>query len=403
MSADSTRKPPSSQPVDRPAKPYADFPLSPHASGTWQKKIHGRIHYFGRWANRVRGKLVRIDGDGWKEALAEYKAVADDLHAGRTPRVGADGLDIAGLCNQFLTAKLHRVESGELSVRAFNEYRETTDLLVGAFGKARRVDDLAADDFEALRGRMTKRWGPARVCNGITRVKTAFKYGYEAGLLDKPMRYGPQFKKPSAGVLRRHRAKAGEKMIEAAELRQLIDAAPVMVRAMILLGLNCGFGNHDCAALPLSAVDLTSGWIDFPRPKTGIARRCPLWPETVAALRVAIAERPEPRRDEAAELVFVTSRGGPCASGGLANSVGKPFTRLLKAAGLHHEGVGFYTLRHVFRTVADGSRDSVAIDLIMGHTDSSMAGRYRERVDDARLLTVVNHVRQWLLNATKPE
>jgi len=123
----------------------------------------------------------------------------------------------------------------------------------------------------------------------------------------------------------------------------------------------------------------------------------------VEAIRAAIAERTEPKRDAAAELVFVTSRGGPCASGGLANSVGKPFTRLLKAAGLHHEGVGFYTLRHVFRTIADGSRDAVAIDLIMGHTDSSMAGRYRERVEDDRLLAVVNHVRQWLLNATKPD
>ena len=47
-------------------------------------------------------------------------------------------------------------------------------------------------------------------------------------------------------------------------------------------GVNCGFGNGDCASLPLSAVNLDAGWIDFPRPKTGINRRCPLWPETVA-------------------------------------------------------------------------------------------------------------------------
>jgi integrase len=75
----------------------------------------------------------------------------------------------------------------------------------------------------------------------------------------------------------------------------------------------------------------------------------------------------------------------------------------MKTAGVHHDGIGFYTLRHVFRTAADGARDSVAIDLIMGHTDSSMAGRYRERVEDARLLAVVNHVHAWLYGAAKPD
>jgi hypothetical protein len=32
----------------------------------------------------------------------------------------------------------------------------------------------------------------------------------------------------------------------------------------------------------------------------------------------------------------------------------------------------------------------------MGHTDNTMAGHYRERVDDARLQAVAEHVRSWL-------
>jgi integrase len=399
MSKDSTRKPRPRKAADRPKKPYPDFPLSPHPSGAWQKKIRGHIHYFGRWARRVNGKLVRVEGDGWEEALEEYKAVADDLHAGRTPRVKADGLTVADLCNRFLTAKLRQREAGEIGARMFDEYKAATDRLVGTFGKTRLVDDLAADDFEALRDAMAKQWGPVRLGNEIQKVRTVFKYGFESGLIERPVRYGPQFKKPSAGVLRRHRAKNGERMLEADELRKLLDKADPTLRAMLLLGVNCGFGNHDVATLPLSALDLDAGWVVFPRPKTGIPRRCPLWPETVAALREALAGRPEPRLDEAAGLVFVTTRGRPWLSRGIANPVSVAARDLMKKAGLHGAGFGFYTLRHVFRTVADAARDPVATDLIMGHTDPSMGGHYRERIDDARLKAVAEHVRTWLFGS----
>jgi hypothetical protein len=38
------------------------------------KKIRKQIHYFGAWARRLEGVLIRVEGDGWKEAPEEYKA-----------------------------------------------------------------------------------------------------------------------------------------------------------------------------------------------------------------------------------------------------------------------------------------------------------------------------------------
>ena len=66
------------------------------------------------------------------------------------------------------------------------------------------------------------------------------------------------------------------------------------------------------------------------------------------------------------------------------------------------KGLGFYTLRHTFRTVADESRDQPAVDFTMGHEVQSMAAVYRETIGDARLQAVTDHVRGWLFGASAP-
>src|SRR5262249_40403263 len=148
----------------------------------------------------------------------------------------------------------------------------------------------------------------------------------------------------------------------------MLDAAGVPLKAMILLGVNAGFGNTDVGTLPLSALDLDRGFVSYHRPKTGVARRCPLWPETVAAIKDALAQRPDAKRVEDAGLVFVTKYGNGWGKETCDSPVSKEMAKLLKHLGIvGRKGQGFYTLRHVFRTVADETKDPVAIDHIMGH------------------------------------
>jgi integrase len=181
-------------------------------------------------------------------------------------------------------------------------------------------------------------------------------------------------------------------------LRELIAAAGVPLKAMLLLGINCGLGNSDVAQIEFRHIDRKTNWLRFPRPKTGVDRRCPLWAETIEALEAAIERRPTPKDETHDQLVFVTSRGLSWGKAIADNPIAKETSKLLKRLGMKQPGLGFYSVRHTFETVGGDSRDQVAVSHLMGHSPaaSDMSARYRERIVDARLNAVTDHVRDWL-------
>jgi integrase len=284
------------------------------------------------------------------------------------------------------------------------EHKEACDQLVPTVGKGRLAADLAPDDFAKLRSKMAKRWGPVRLGNVIQRIRSILKYAHDAGLIATPVRFGPGFARPTKKALRLHRAKQGAKLFTADEIRRLLGAADVQLKAMLLLGINAGLGAADCGKLPLTAVDLDRGILDYPRPKTGIARRCVLWPETVGAIRIALAARPKQKDAATTGLAFLAARGGTChkESGG-AYVTHKVSGLLLKLGINGRTGLGFYTLRHVFRTIADEAKDQPAADSIMGHEVPHMSSVHRETISDARLRAVADHVRRWLFSSPPTE
>lgn len=370
----------------KPAKPYPDFPLFPHATGRWAKKIRGKTHYFGPWA----------DPNG---ALDKYVREREDLYAGRVPRGPEDSQTTLRLCNEFFASKEMQAKAGDITARSLKDYEQSCKQILAAFGRTRAVSDLRPADFEQLRHSLSERLNPNSLGNEVQRIRSVFKYGYEAGLLDSPVRVGPTFRRPAKRILRAERQKKGPRMFEARHLRRLLKAASHPLKAMILLGINCGFGNHDCGTLPISALDLRSGWINFPRPKTAIERRCPLWPETIAALQEAIAQRPAPKDPANDGLVFITKYGEPWAKETNDNPITKEMRKLLDRLSLHRPGIGFYALRHTFETIAGECKDQVAVNAIMGHADASMAAHYRERIGNERLIEASDSVRRWLFRS----
>lgn len=439
MVGQSTGKTSSRKAKQKPAKPYDEFPMYAHASGRWAKKIGRHFYYFGRWGSKRGSDYYRVEGDGWKEALEVYKARIDDIQAGNvkpgvvTLEETAEGLTVKRLCDLFYASKKRQMDSGELSRAQLREYDIVAKLIVSEFGRQRLVTNITPTDFGKLRATMAERWGPVRLVNSITRTKTIFRFAFENEHIEKPIRYGTEFEKPAKATLRKHKAEGGKKIFTRGEVLSLLDAAETPLKAMILLGINAAFGNTDVATLKESDIDFDAGVIDFPRPKTGIERRAKLWPETVTALQAVIASRPEAKDPADDGLVFLTRRGTALirmTEPSRVDNVAHAFSRLMKlpqcpecgtlqtakkpetCEACKHEPkqwghingrrrLGFYSLRHTFRTVADAARDPVAIDLVMGHTDASMASHYRHGIEDERLEVVSQMVREWLYGGAK--
>ncbi|NQT12066.1 MAG: tyrosine-type recombinase/integrase [Planctomycetes bacterium] len=394
---------------EKPEKPWEGFPLFAHPSGQWARKIGGKLCYFGVWA----------DPDA---ALEKHNREYVHLKDGRTPPAFAvgEGCTLRQLCNAFLTAKQAKMEEADLSPRSFRDYYATSQRVIEHFGKERRVDDLRPEDFKAFRAKLAKRYGATSLKNERNRVRILFNFALTNQLIDKPVSYGSHFDPPSARAIRKSRNEAGPKLFERGEILAILDAADVQVRAMVLLGVNGGLGNSDIANLPKSVAEraVETGWLEYPRPKTEVPRRIPLWDRTREALREALASRPQPFAPPARRLAFLTRRGRAWVRVQARrekddeaqksdhevqvpiDALSPKFAKLLRELKINgRRGLGFYTLRHCFETQAGESRDQIAVDACMGHVDSSMAGQYRERISDERLRAVVGHVHQWLFGA----
>lgn len=122
----------------RPEKPYPEFPLNSHANGSWYKYIPaaGGIVTFGSWKDDPKGE----------RALAKFLEERDDLFAGRTPRGRVDDA-VAPILAQVLGVKEKEVEVGEIEKVTFDELKDAAKLVVDYFGADRSVKSITPKDW----------------------------------------------------------------------------------------------------------------------------------------------------------------------------------------------------------------------------------------------------------------
>jgi integrase len=357
--------------------------LSYHpATRYWYKTTKGKRYY-----------LFRIDDDPEGEkSLAEWLRIQDDPEGLKTGKDGS--LSLHELCNRFMSFKESRKRSGELSQRMYDEYMSVCETLLAELGKGTSVNSITPNALARVRERWSVQFGVNGLNKRVTQARCLFKFAYDEGMLEKPIRYGQSFSKPSSKTIRKHRMERGRLDFSREEISGLLDKANPTQKAMVLLGINCALGNSDIADLEHEHLDLRHGILNYDRNKTATPRRCPLWKETVDALSAAIATRPASQAK-----VFISKNGQDYTDESRTGwRITGEFRQVCNRAKVIQDGRGFYSLRRTFQTQAEACRDLPAIRLIMGHTDaaSDMSARYRQHIDDERLLAATNAVREWL-------
>src|SRR5438876_1178416 len=157
----------------KPSKPYPEFPLTAHPAGYWCKKIRGKLHYFGAWA----------DPDG---ALAKYLAEKEALHAGRTPRAAAEEITVKELANAILIAKQALVDSGMAGLAASRAAAHYSGQLLSGRWSPRRPFSGSANQFarhgepSVARKAVGVRARPS--CAGLTDARAEGSPGYSSQL-----------------------------------------------------------------------------------------------------------------------------------------------------------------------------------------------------------------------------
>lgn len=365
----------------KPERPYPGFPLFAHAKGYWCKKIRGRQYSFGPW-------------EDWRAALERYEREHQAIRDGVRPKPKPELVSLADCCESFMLDKERRFHAKELSKRSLFDYLRTTERMNAFFGRF-LATAITVEQFGEYRAELAKTLGPVALGNELNRVRMVLRHAWTVGLVSQPIRTGTALDRPSAKTIRLARAEKGPRLFTAEQVWRLVNEGGDIGPA-ILLALNCGLGNADIGRLTWARIG-RDGWLDYPRPKTGVGRRAWLWPETLERL---------PPRSAPSALLFRTPAGSSWhVEGEKFNPLSQAFRRAMDRLGIYRPGLGFYALRHTFATVAGESKDQVAVDHIMGHAPSSsdMRAMYREAISDQRLRDVAEVVRAWLLAGLEPQ
>ena len=205
------------------------------------KKNELYLHGTGQWAKTIAGKKVYF-GTDLKAALDKYEAYKKN--GGKEPpkpKLKTDELTVGDIVGSFRLEK----ENAGIATSTLREYKNVCIVISKTLGRDTLVTDIQSEDLIRLKSKLTKDLSPHSAKRKLTCCRSVFLNANEE--LGCHVRYRKPLSSPSAKLIRKHRHEIGERLFTPKEIRALIEAAGPQLKAMIWLGITCGFGNRDCA------------------------------------------------------------------------------------------------------------------------------------------------------------
>jgi len=336
------------------------FPLTLHPTGQYCKKIKGKLRYFGT---------------DKKRALESYLAQATFLHGTQSliQKASNDKMTLRQLVDLYLQYQHARVLANNLTPKHYNEQIDSLNRLMAFLGQGCRIESISTLDLQNYKRKLQTHYASVDRLNlNISIMKAMFHWAKKIDVLENI---------PNIDAISKSKVVHKEMYtFNSQQINKLLSAADIKMKAMIWLGLNCGFGCTDCGKLQWSDLDFKDSRVKLARNKTGVKRNFPLWPETMQALKELPRSGP---------FVFYTSKGHlwirtvvKTNDGGerkyiFVNRITPTFSRLMKKVKIYApKGTSFYSLRRTAATVAARSGDPFAVQRLLGHVDLTMATRY---------------------------
>jgi len=199
------------------------------------------------------------------------------------------------LCDLYLGYQNSKVMAGDLSPKHYNDQISSLEKLMSFVGPDRETESISTMDLQNYKRKLQRAYYSAHRLNlHISIMKAMFHWARKNDITETI---------PNIDAISRCKVIHQEKYTFTSEqIKKLVLFADVQMRAMIWLGLNCGFGCTDCGLLKWTDLDFDNSRVNFARNKTGVSRNLPLWPETIRALNEVPRSGP---------LVFYSPQGHP--------------------------------------------------------------------------------------------
>lgn len=355
----------------KPKWPYAkETILTAAPNGQWCKKHRGRVYYFGVW-NDPKTALDRWRSM-WPGIVVNQSKPASEAASECSLEVGI---------TNYLMARLAEHRQGDIEWVTYRELNDIGKRIVRTIGGDRSISGLVPMDFDRLNVAISH-LSPMSRQKFVQRARTIFEWiEKHIGLA---VNMGGNFNAPPRKVIRRQMNQRDSKIFTPAQIHRLLELANPQMKAMMMLGINGGYGNRDTSELPADVVDLDGAMIDYHRHKTEARRVVPLWPETVAALRAVVV----PGQDR-----FFLDRFGKLVERRGVYGICRAMQQVSEAAGIPFT---FYWFRYTFATIASEIADDHARKLIMGHVIDGVSENYVLKFPVERLRKLTDHVHAWL-------